>query len=155
MPLQDIDLSVISKHLEIIVILTVPSIQHAHHIGSFMIHDKMKRSLVRLIPGISLYFNYFALPFSLHNTLFSLRLSGFCLPAGLLAGGVWDSLKTRIFRINSPPPFGAVRFAVCMANIQLYRLPSGAADCREGRLHLRSRCGVEKSAVPSLLTQSL
>ena len=69
-------------------------------------------------------------------------------------GGAWDSSKGRIFRIKPPLPCAVARVAVCVAMASWYPLPSGAADCSEGRVQLRSRYGLEKSAVPSPLTGS-
>jgi hypothetical protein len=62
----------------------------------------------------------------------------------------WDSSKGRISRIKAPLYCTAARIAVCHATIdQGYQLPSVLAGRREGRLHLRSRCGLKKSAMPS------
>ncbi len=63
----------------------------------------------------------------------------------------WRSSKVRVFRIKSPSPCVGGRVAVCVAMALWYRLPSVAADFSEGRLHLRSRYGLEKSAVLSRL----
>jgi hypothetical protein len=49
-----------------------------------------------------------------------------------------------------PMPGVAARFLVCTAMPQCSPHPSVRADRREGRLQLRSRCGLEKSAVPSV-----
>jgi hypothetical protein len=46
----------------------------------------------------------------------------------------------------------AARVVVCTATGQWNPQPSIPADRREGRLKLRSRCELEKSAMPSLLT---
>jgi hypothetical protein len=66
-------------------------------------------------------------------------------------GEVWESSKGRIFRIKSPLLCDAARAAVCTATAHWYPLTSIPADRREGRLWRRSRCGLEKSAMPSRL----
>jgi hypothetical protein len=67
----------------------------------------------------------------------------------------WGSLKGRIFRINITPSSAAARVAFCMATAHWNPQPSVPADRREGRVQRRSRCGLKKSAMPSLLTKSI
>jgi len=64
----------------------------------------------------------------------------------------WGSSKGHIFRIKSPPSCAAARVAVCAATDSWNLFPFVAAGCSEGRLQLRSRWVLVKSAVPSLLS---
>jgi hypothetical protein len=70
----------------------------------------------------------------------------------LIGSKVWDSSKGRIFRIKVPLLHAAARVTVYTTTGQWNPHPSVQADRREGRLHRRSRCGLEKSAMPSHLT---
>jgi hypothetical protein len=65
-------------------------------------------------------------------------------------GGAWGYSKGRIFRIKFPLICAAARVAVCIATAKWNPLPYAPAGRREGRLQHRSRCGLEKSAMPSL-----
>jgi hypothetical protein len=67
------------------------------------------------------------------------------------AGGAGGSSKGRVFRIKAPPPCVAARIAGCIAMASWYPLPPVPAGRREGRLQLRSRRDLEKSAMPSNL----
>ncbi len=69
--------------------------------------------------------------------------------ASLLEAKTWGSSKGCIFRIKSPLSCVEARVAVCMVTAQWYQLPFFAAGCSKGRLQRRSRCGLEKSAMPS------
>ncbi len=53
---------------------------------------------------------------------------------------------------KTPLPNAAARVVVCTKTGQWNPLPSAQADLREGRVQRRSRCGVEKSPMPSRLT---
>jgi hypothetical protein len=64
-------------------------------------------------------------------------------------GGLWDSSKGRIFRIKATPARAAARVAVCNATTRWNPLPSVLSGRSEGHLQLRSRCGLEKSVMPS------
>ena len=66
-------------------------------------------------------------------------------------GGARGSSKRRIFRIKTTPHSTAARVAVCIAPAQWNPLVSSPAHRSEGRLQRRSRCGLERNAMPSLL----
>jgi hypothetical protein len=72
-----------------------------------------------------------------------------------LEAKVRDSSKGRVFRIKFPLSYAATRVVVCRATAQWNPPPSVTADLSEGRLQLRSRCGLEKSALPSRLTDGV
>ncbi len=52
---------------------------------------------------------------------------------------------------QTPLAYTVARVAVFTATAYWYLLPSIPEDRSEGRLHLRSRCSLKESAIPSLL----